>query len=130
MYLPMPHVGSPLLMKTNVGHGSAGFPQPGLDALPDPPAPRWNFVRWTGDCVGIGTCEALLQDVVNRTRSTGRGQQDVVNVAVTFSKDPVLSVQKVGSGQGRVGSSPDGIDCDAACDSDASQPRDVFRSAL
>ncbi len=74
-----------------------------LDAVPDP---GWNFVRWTGDCFGIGTCEVL--------------EQDQVNVAVAFSQDPVLSVQKVGNGQGLVTSSPDGIDCDAGCGSDAS----------
>lgn len=74
-----------------------------LDAVADP---GWNFVRWTGDCIGIGTCEVVMQDVVH--------------VAVAFSEDPVLSVQKVGNGQGRVTSSPDGIDCDAGCDSDAS----------
>ena len=74
-----------------------------LDAAPDP---GWNFVRWTGDCFGIGRCEVL--------------EQDVVNVAVAFSQDPVLSVQKVGNGDARVISSPDGIDCDVGCGSDAS----------
>ncbi len=80
-------------------------PAPGifLDAAPDE---GWNFVRWTGDCFGIGRCEVLMEDQVQ--------------VAVAFSQDPVLGVQKVGNGMGRVRSSPDGIDCEAGCDSDAS----------
>jgi hypothetical protein len=80
-------------------------PEPGifLDAVADD---GWNFVRWTGDCFGIGRCEVLMQDQVQ--------------VAVAFSQDPVLGVQKIGNGQGRIVSSPDGIDCDADCGSDAS----------
>lgn len=74
-----------------------------LDSVPDP---GWNFVRWTGDCAGIGTCEVPMQETAS--------------VAVAFSQDPVLSVQKVGNGVGAVLSSPDGIDCDEGCESDAS----------
>jgi Fe-S cluster biogenesis protein NfuA len=62
------------------------------------------FVGWGGACSGAGSCQVTMD----------------ANRAVTATFDPpislsILTVQKMGTGAGRVTSNPSGIDCGPTC---------------
>lgn len=65
--------------------------------------PGYTFAGWSGDCSGTGSCDLTM----------GAAH----NVTATFSVPSYqLSVTKSGTGNGKVTSSPAGIDCGATCD--------------
>lgn len=83
-------------------------------ALIATPAGGSAFAGWSGDCSG---------QICRLTMSTPH------SVQATFVKLEPLSVAKAGSGSGRVGSSPAGIDCGSACSASFPQGASVSLSA-
>jgi len=81
---------------------SASYPSGGTVTL-TPAAPAGStFSGWSGDCTGTGTCTVTMD----------------VDHSVTASFQlvrPTLTVTKVGSGTGKVTSSPAGITCGSIC---------------
>jgi Divergent InlB B-repeat domain/WD40-like Beta Propeller Repeat len=66
------------------------------------PSGNATFAGWSGACSGTATTCTLTMD----------GPR---SVTATFTKKPVLTVTKAGSGNGTVTSSPAGIDCGPDC---------------
>jgi hypothetical protein len=62
------------------------------------------FSGWSGDCSGTGTCQLTM------------GADHSVTALFALAQAPkTLTVNKAGAGNGRVTSSPAGIDCGASC---------------
>ncbi|HEX4383706.1 MAG TPA: hypothetical protein VH083_12175, partial [Myxococcales bacterium] len=66
------------------------------------PAAKFSFGGWQGSCSGTGSCEVQLQ-----------GSPSVT--AVFTAAPRTLTVSVSGSGEGRVTSTPSGIDCPGTC---------------
>ena len=66
------------------------------------PAEHSEFRGWSGACTGSGTCEVTMSEAKS--------------VSAEFVPKPKLTVSDIGSGEGTVTSSPNGISCGASCE--------------
>src|SRR5581483_2542702 len=95
---------------------SAQFDQGTQVTLSANPAPGSAFAGWSGGgCSGTGTCQVTLES--DQT------------VTASFVALRTLTVQKQGSGQGTVTSSPQGISCGSTCSAQFAQGTQVTLSA-
>jgi hypothetical protein len=94
---------------------SASLLQGSLVTLAADPADGSSFTGWSGACTGTGDCQLTLD-----TAKT---------VTATFEVDQQLTVTLSGVGDGRVTSSPAGIDCGQACSADFPQDTQVTLTA-
>ncbi|OGE81600.1 MAG: hypothetical protein A3E98_04165 [Candidatus Doudnabacteria bacterium RIFCSPHIGHO2_12_FULL_48_11] len=73
------------------------------------PAGGSEFIRWSGDCAGSGSCSV--------TMTSSRNVTAVFNTLPPGAK--TLSLSKSGTGSGTVTSSPAAINCGSGCSSDS-----------
>ncbi len=80
---------------------SADLAQDSLVTLTAEPDAGSTFSGWSGACSGAGDCEITMD-----TQKT---------ITATFKADLLLTVNKAGTGNGRISSLPTGIDCGQDC---------------
>ena len=80
---------------------SANFPQNSLVTLTAVPEDGSAFGGWSGACIGTGDCQVTMD--AQKT------------ITATFSADLQLTIDKAGTGDGQISSSPAGIDCGQDC---------------
>jgi hypothetical protein len=84
---------------------SARFPFDEHITLTATPDSGSGFAGWGGDCAATGT----------HTTCTIHFLEGARNITAHFSGAPALTIQMAGGGNGRVTSSPGGIDCGGTC---------------
>jgi hypothetical protein len=82
---------------------SAALPQGSLVTLTADPDTGSTFSGWSGDCSGTGDCEITMD------------AQKTITATFETQLDLQLTVNKDGTGFGRISSSPAGIDCGQDC---------------
>jgi hypothetical protein len=73
-------------------------------SLTDTPSSGSTFAGWGGACAGVGACNLNMDE--NRTVTA------TFNPPLNASR---LTIQKTGTGSGRIASIPSGIDCGSSC---------------
>jgi len=82
---------------------SAALPQDSLFTLMAAPDNGSAFSGWSGDCSGTGDCEITMD------------AQKTITATFETQLDLQLTINKDGTGFGRISSSPAGIDCGGDC---------------
>jgi hypothetical protein len=85
---------------------SADFPQDSVVTLTVEPDEGSTFSGWSGACSGTGDCQVTMD------------AQKTITATFEAQIDQQLIVTKAGTGDGRVTSSPAGIDCGEDCSAD------------
>ncbi len=87
-----------------------------LTATPDAGS---EFVKWTGACTGTGICKVTMS----------AAREATAEFKVVVKPNFTLAVERIGTGTGKVTSSPAGIDCGSDCEEAYQEGKEITLTA-